>query len=60
MENKNLKKENQEKNIEKFVVEEMASFETEKVGVNEKLPIIKELKEVSKKMQKKQQKQLKI
>lgn len=58
MENKNITKENSDKNIEKFVVEEMAEFSTEKVGVDKKLPIIKELKEVSKKMQKKNRKQL--
>ncbi len=59
MENKNNKQIKPQKNMEEFVVEDMANFESEKVGVDKKLPIIKELKEVSKKMQKKQQKQQK-
>ena len=60
MENKNINQNIKDDNIEGFLVEKMASFETEKVGVDKKLDVIKDLKAVSKKMQKKNKKELKI
>lgn len=60
MENKKDTKKQIENDMEEFVAYEMADFSTEKIGVDENLPIIKELKEVSKKVQKSQKKQEKM
>lgn len=50
----------EEKDMEEFVAYEMANFSTAEIGVDEKLPIIKELKEISKKVQKQQKNKEKI